>query len=562
MNDSDEYELIDCHLAGVLEPEDEARLEGLIRTDPEWARRYGEAEELARLMRAGIGGPSAPASVKRAVRDRIEASRKPALPMRRLLGSRRQWLVAAAVLCAVGLASVFLPSAQQDLIIPVAYSMEPLPLKDLARSSDVLMLGRTEGVDGRVRFRLETSLYGDPGRRACELPSGVEGGLRVALFGRFAGTARIEIVGAERGIVHLDGLQSWEGRDHAPEAVQRLLERSPDLRTSASALADLRSFLDSSRSLEGLDPEEGLYDSAPVTARFLGRFDPTHTRPILMELIMSPEKDPRARNAGAEALVEADPLGTCRMLLKRMLTRPVEGLHAESEDGVVMLRCLELIQVSGSVDLAGDLRTLSERVHCPVLRRVATAALGAVLGEGPRTPVRNAGNQPVRVRVDGHEGVVLPGCRGEKRGLLVVFRGGLPLAALNMLVNRALGQGRGVLLLPEGVSDVGPWLPLVKRTGLAALEPLQFVGLGSGASDALRAARVRQPERVALVGAPPAALGSTLEEVVSTGVAIEVWPLKGERVSGAAVKVFDAPVGSLNEILMKPALWMSVLPAD
>ena len=77
MSTQNEYELIDRHLAGVLTTEEVARLEQLIRDDPEWARRYREAEDLSRLMRKAIVGPDggrAPASVHRAVHRALETS--------------------------------------------------------------------------------------------------------------------------------------------------------------------------------------------------------------------------------------------------------------------------------------------------------------------------------------------------------------------------------------------------------------------------------------------------------------------------------------------------------
>ena len=561
MSNPESYELIDRHLAGILTPEEEARLEALIRDDREWARRYREAEEMAGLLHNALSGApktGAPAWAKRAVHAGVHAAKAPEQGR----WTRRHWLVAAGVLCALGAAYLFVPERDAEFL-PVAYTQEPLPLKDLARASDVLMLGRTEAVDGRLRFHVDASLYGKPAGRACALPAGVEGGQRIALFGRFEGDDMILAVGEERGIVHLDGVQRWEGNSLQPDGVRALLERSVDVRTSASAMEDLRRFLDGTETAGGVDPADGLYDSAVITARYLGRFEAPLTRPLLMRLVMDREKPVEARSAGAGALVQADPLNACRTLLKRILMSPVEMLHGESEDGLLVLRCLDLIRASGGSDLASDLRTFARRSHCPTLKQAAGLAARAVVGEAEREAPPSDAPHAVRIVVEGREVIVVPGCRGKKEGLVAIFRGDVALGALNPLLNRAVGQGLGVLVLPADLRDVQAVLPAAEATGLVVTSPLTYLGLGGGADDAVEAARSRAPGRLLLVGALTDAFEALARDGgPPEGAAVEAWPVDGARPTAADVQVHRLEAASLEEALMLPALWKAVLPGE
>ncbi len=548
-----EFELIDRHLAGILERDEEAQLEELIRTSPAWATRYREAEELARLLHEGVGGYGAPASAQRAIRDRIRAAAS--VPLRRAFGSRRQLLVAAGVLCALAGAYLFWPKAGTEYLEAV-YAAEPLPLADLARSSDVLLIGRAEDVDGSVRFRLDKTVYGDAERHALALPASVAAGQVIALFGSYR-EGMIEIIDGDRGVVHLDGAQRWEGRIFQPAVSRRRVERSLVLRTQERALADLQRFLASDASLIAIDAVEGLQYSAPITARFLGRFEPHAIRATLMRLIMAREKHPDARNAGAEALVEADPLNTCRMLLANIVKTASVDLHAESEEGFVVLSCLRLMQRRGGADLVENLAKLAARMHCPSLKRAAEAALLAVEGKGPRVPGPRIAPTPIRLIVDGREGVIIPGCQGKADRTLVVFRGQAGLGDLNPLVNLALGRGLCVVVLPRDVMDAPGWLREARSTRLLTEGEVTYLGLGRGSLDAVRAARLQRPGRLLLVGR----LAEALEQVPA-GLAAHAWPVDGARSASGEVELHPVEDSSLEELLADLGLWKRVLAAD
>ncbi|MFV1960022.1 MAG: hypothetical protein ACC662_11495, partial [Planctomycetota bacterium] len=364
-------QLLDRHLAGILTPAEEARLEHLIRSSPAWTRRYREAEEMAALLRRALRPRPAPREVKRRVHEAVAAlpARAPARPRSRHLGARRLVPLLAAAVVLVGL-TLFLPRPGGPFMTAV-HADEPWALKDLARSADVLMIGRTRAVEGTLRFRPERILFGETRGRALQLPEGLVAGQRIALFGRYDGDDAIRVVGDLGGVIHLDGIQQWEGRSVPAVQARALLARAATFRSLESAQADLRRFLASDASRVGVDETTGLSFSAAITARFLGRFDAAVTGPDLVALVTSPEKDPEARNAGADAMVEANPLGACRGLLTRILGQPVEMLHAETEDGMVVLPCLRLIQRTGQASLQSDLEALGRRVRCPVLARPA-----------------------------------------------------------------------------------------------------------------------------------------------------------------------------------------------
>jgi len=535
-----DLDLIDRHLAGILEAPEEARLESLIRSSPAWAQRYREAEEMARLLHETLGGP-VPPYAQRAIRDRIAAA---SLPSRsRAFGARRQLLVAASVLCLLAFGYLFLPKGKTAYMTPV-YAAEPMALTDLARSSDVLLIGQAEDVGGSIRFRLDRTVYGNVGQRGLALPASVRAGQHLALFGTYRSGQMIAIVGGERGVVHLDGAQKWEGRILEPTVVRSRVDESVALRTRQRALADLERFLASDASLVALDPSEGLRYAAPITARYLGRFDPAHTRETLMRLIQARAKDPAARNAGAAALVQAEPLHTCRMLLAGILASAPEDLHAESEEGFVVLNCLHLMQRSGGADLAANLRELAGRVRCPSLKRAATAALLAVQGKGSRTPGVRIGPAPRRLTVDGREGVVVPGCQGKAEETLVIFRGEAGLGALHPLVNLAIGQGFCVVVLPSGVMDAPGWLREARSAGLLTQGGVSLLGLGRGSLDAVRAARLQRPARLMLVGRLAAAL-----ENMPAGLPAEAWSLDGAKAADGDVNLHPVTDASLARLL-------------
>jgi len=542
-------DLIDRHLAGILEPAEEAQLESLIRSSSTWARRYREAEEMARLLHETLGG-HVPAHARRAIRDRIAAA---SLPSHAGGFGRRQWLVAACVLCALAFGYLFQPKNEAAYLTPV-YAAEPMALTDLARSSDVLLLGRAERVGGSVRFRLDRTLYGEVGRRGLALPPSVRAGQRIALYGTYRNERMIEVVGGEQGVVHLDGAQKWEGAILDPAVVERRVEQSVALRTRRRALADLERFLASDASLVATAPGEGRSYSAPVTARYLGRFEADATREPLMRLIQARAKDPAARNAGAAALVQAQPHEACRMLLMGILAGSPEELHAESEEGFVVLNCLHLMQRSGGPDLAVHLRDLSERVRCPSLQRAAAAALLAVQGKGSRTPGVRIGPAPRRLTVDGREGLVIPGCQGEAGETLVIFRGEAGLGALHPLVNLAIGRGFCVVVLPRGVMDAPGWLREARRAGLLTHGGLALLGLGRGSLDAVRAARLQRPGRLLLVGRLAAAF-----EHMPAGLPAEAWPSDGAPAPRGDVHVHPLADATLSRLLADRALWKRVL---
>ncbi len=478
MNTSDDKQLIDRHLAGVLTPEEEARLEHLIRTSPDWARQYREAEEMVRLVRKAVDPKPAPCHVKdnilRAVTGQPErvARRKRALTLPRLA-------VAACVLVAVGASVAFFNQADDDLFLPTAYAAQQISAKDLARSSDVLLIGTTERFNGVLRLRVEETIFGDAKGRSCRFPASIQPGQRVALFGRYDGERYIRVVehGDHFGIVHLDGVQPWDGADRTAEESMELVRRSNEFRSLTSASSDLESFLDSDDTFESVS-SDGLRHNAEVTARFLGRYGVKDTGDLLRRLVMALDKHPEARSASAEALVSAEPHQACRDLLRGILMGDVEALRVESEQGYVVLGCLRLMQANGADDLLEDLKKLEDRLECAVLSRAATDAILGIAGEGTRLPA-DLGNQalPTRIRVGGKEAMVAPGARGLFKGLLVVFRSERSFGAFHGLVNVAVDRGMGVLILPAGVKDPERYIDAAPAR-LVASHKLAFVGFG------------------------------------------------------------------------------------
>ena len=309
-------------------------------------------------------------------------------------------------------------------------------------------------------------------------------------------------------------------------------------------MADLEAFLASARTREGR--REGLRFSPEVTARFLSRFDLESIRPLLVRLIRAQEKHPEARNAGAEALVEADPLASCKMLLKAILSQDVEHLHAETENGYVILRCLHLMQRQGRADLEADLAALLARVHCPILKRAAQGAWLAVRGEGSRDPGADIAPTPVRLGDDGAEATVIPGCGGKAKGVLVLFRPEGGVAQLATAVEAAIHAERCVLILPEGSVDAAGWLERARREAPDRLAegPVTYLGIGDGARRALQAAGTQAPAALVLVGAAKGLAGDA----------------KALQDAGVTVETVDAP--ELSEALPDRGLWTTVLTSD
>ena len=445
MSRPEEMELIDRHLAGVLRPDEVERLEHLIRTSPKWAQAYREAEDLARLMRKGLGdGAPAPAAVKEAIRRRVE--RTPQLPRRPAWFTRRFALAAAAgVLLAVS-AAVLWP---RDDLLPTGHPDAPLAMKDLARRSVVAFEAETLMRDGQVRVSPGTTLFGQLGGRAIVVPAALTAGHRVAVFGEYTGDGMIQPVEGMRGIVHLDGVQRWEGKDRQPAETRALVAQAAAQRSLAETLADLEAFLASDDSRVG--SRAGLAFTADVTARHLGSFDFEAIMRPLLKLVLSGDKHPEVRNAAAEGLERSNPEMACDVLLRTMADNPMPALQAESEDGQVVLGCLDLLRRRGDAALAPTLRRLAATFEAPAMKAAADAALAAVTGHGPRTGSRPAVVAPKRFSVDGHECIVMAGGRGRRHGLVVIGRGTQGVAAFRPVINAVIARGFAVLVVPAGV---------------------------------------------------------------------------------------------------------------
>lgn len=502
MSSPDEYELIDRHLAGVLRPEEEERLEMLIRTSPDWAHRYREAEEMARLLRNNVGPGGVPP--QRLMQIQAETAKAAPLPARSTTTtwSQRKWLVAAALLVALTGAYLFFPGVIPgggDDVVSLVYADEPLPLKDLARLSTVGVVGQVVQQQGMLGLRVEDTLFGSAEGIDFALPTDLHPGQRVALFARPADNDMYEVVGNRRGIVHLDGIQRWAGRRLHPRQSRALVEQAASLRTLESALTDLQAFLATDASLAMPTAPNGLGFSGAVTAGFLGQFEIRHIREDLLRLLVDMNKDPAARSSAGVALVTADPTGSCREIMRRVMQGRPHLLRAESEDGQVVLTCLELMRQHGPQDLVADLSALANAVECRAIRQAADDTAKAVAGDGPRTGRFMRGVPPRRLREGDEEALVLSGCEGQKKGLLVVFRNSETVASLRLPVNLAVGEGLGVLVLPPQTRDVQRWIQAAVDTGIVSSANLRYLGIGRAAADALAAASVQVPQAVYLM---------------------------------------------------------------
>ena len=488
-NDADlpqEADLVDRHLAGVLTPEEEVRLEELIRSSPAWARRYREAEDLDRVLRTGLGaGAPAPRAVKDAIRARVAMAAAP---------SRRRWspwamAAAAAVLVAVGAAALW----PRDKFMPTGFPDEPLALKDLARRSAVAFEAITVLRDGRVRVQPGRTLYGALDGRAVTVPASLAAGNEVVVFGERDGNGMIRPVDGMRGIVHLSGVQRWEGADRRPEETRTMVAQAAEQRTLAATLADIEAFLASDESLLG--ERAGLLFSADVSARHLGTFPFDAVVKHLLDVVMDGNKHPTARRAAAKGLERSDRARACEVLLQAVLQQPMSNLQAESEDGHVVMDCLQLIARNGGKQLAASLRKVANSLTAPALRTAAEVALQAVTGVRGRDvpPVVDA---PQRVSVGGHECVLMGGANGQRRGLLVVCRGREGLPAFRPVVNTAIARGFSVLVLPSGVRDWSACVAHCVDSGLARTDGVLVFAHPTAEADAAWLRRAASTDRV------------------------------------------------------------------
>jgi hypothetical protein len=502
-----EWRLIDRHLAGLLTPSEEAALEQLIRSSPTWAHRYREAEEMARLLRETLGPCKAPERVKAAVR-RIPAREREGRRVRRPGLQRRSMAVAACLLVALTARYLFWPGDDPAGINEVAAGTVTVPLKDLARVSEIGVIGEVVTQSGRLGLRITNTLYGDVAGRTFDLPATVRPGQRIALFGNVDEQGVVRVVKGGTGLIALDASVRWEGRVHAPAQIEALVEQASDLRTLQRCLDDLRAFAQAPGSAQLVNPRDGLALSAEDTVRFLGgRFEADRIRAPLMALMIRPDKHLDVRVACSESLVGAEPLEACRRFLKQILMQEPALLRAESEDGFVVLACLRLMQSRGPSDLAPDLEVLAARVECPAMRRAAEDAARTARGEGQTEPMSLDGlRRPRRIKRGEQEAIVMAGCDGHMDRLLVIFReaGDLHrgLLDIRMALNLAVAQGVGVLVLPPAAGAFTPWLFDAKRTGLIDDQHVTFLGLGAASADAIRAAQdqTNGQKRIVLLG--------------------------------------------------------------
>ncbi len=503
-----EWTLIDRHLAGVLTPAEEAQLEQLIRSSPTWAERYREAEGMARLLHIGLGPSKAPERVKAAVR-RIPAREREPRHARRPGFQRRTLALAACLLVAISAGYLFWPGSDPVGINKVAAGTVTVPLKDLARASEIGVIGEVVLTQsGRLGLRITKTLYGNAVGRTFDLPATVRPGQRIALFGTVDPQGVVQIVKDGTGLIGLDAGVTWEGQACSPAEIESRVEQASDLRTLQRCLDDLRAFARAPGSTRLVNPRDGLALSAEDTVRFMGgRFEADRIRAPLMELLMRPDKHVDVRNACSESLMRAEPLAACRRFLKHILSRPAALLRAESEDGFVILCCLRLIHSRGPSDLAPDLEGLAARVECPALRRVAQDAARAARGGGQTEPMSLEGlRRPQRIVRADQEAIVMAGCDGKMDRLLVIFRpeGDLlkGLQDIRMALNLAVAQGIGVLVLPPNAGALDPWLHAAKQTGLVDDQHVTHLGLDDAGADAVRAAHdlTNGPARIVLLG--------------------------------------------------------------
>lgn len=498
-----DMKLIDRHLAGVLTPEEVERVERLIRTSPEWAQQYREAEDLAQLMRKGLGGGApAPDAVKQAIRRRVSeqsSESRPARSARPRTGfarsrtgtgfARSRWIVAAAAVALVAIGSAVLRSRTEPLI-PMGFLDQPLALKDLARQSTVAFEATTVLHDGQVRMRPDRVLYGEVGDRAIAVPADLKAGHTIAVFGQYDGSGMIRPVEGNRGIVYLDGVQRWEGKDRQPAESRALVAQAGEQRSLAESLADLESFLSSDAS--EYSERAGLAFSADVTARYLGAFEFEAIVKPLVQLVLDGDKHPDSRNAAAEGLERSNPARACDMLLRSMAQQKMPNLQAESEDGQVVLGCLKLLRRSGTAQLAPTLRKLAQMMKAPALKQAAEAALAGVTSRDDRNGPWPSVSTPVRFHVDGRECIVMGGAQGKRHGLVVVFRGSENVVAFRPVVNTAIERGFGVLIVPQGVRELEACLEACEEHGLVATNSLRYFVHWSALDDA-RQARQSHP---------------------------------------------------------------------
>lgn len=505
--------LIDRHLAGILTPEEEARLEHLIRTDPTWAERYRRGEAMSRLLQEALGPSEAPEHVKAMVRRTAGPSAETTAPATRHRGfTRRSWAIAAMMV--VGLASAYLilggggPGGLQDAEAAVV----DRPLKDLARGADVGVIGRVVDRDGQRAFEVERVLFGEPGARAFQVPAGAAVEARYALFGELPAMPGDAIRATDAGVVPLDRPVQWDGRTLAPEGTLAHLARIPSVRSMEACLRDLEAFMASPSLLHSHAPtapagadvvsEDALPYRADTTARFLGRFPARSVHAPLMHLLMDRQRHVDVRIAAGEGLMASDPISACREFLRRVLAENPESLRAQSEDGFVVLHTLQRVQQSGPADVADELEILAKAVRCPALQMVAGRAREAVQGDGSREPSPlPAFPHPRRIEVDGQIAVLMAGCDGRRDKITLVFPGRTTLPQAATALNRVVDAGSALVVLPPGASNPGSWLQRAQTEDLIDADAeVHVLALGEGAPAALEACQALEPKRLVVVG--------------------------------------------------------------
>ena len=524
-----EWELIDRHLAGLLTPSEEAELEELIRSSSTWAHRYREAEEMARLLHKTLGPSKAPDRVKAAIR-RVPMRERESREPRRVGIQGRVLATAACLLVAITAGYLFWPGEDGGGINKVAAGTIAIPLKDLARASEIGVIGEVVSHSGQLGLRITKTLFGDAGGRTFDLPPTARPGQRLALFGSPDAQGVVRIVKGGQGLIRLDARVEWEEREHDPAETEALVLQASDLRTLQRCLDDLRAFLRAPASTRCVNPRDGLSLSAEDTVRFMGtRFDADRIRSVLSQLMKRPDKHVDVRNACGESLMRVEPLASCERFLKHINSRHAALLRAESEDGYVVLQCLRLIQAQGaSEDLVPELERLAARVECPAMKRTAEDTARAARGEGKAAPISLDGlRRPQRLVRGEQEAIVMAGCDGHMDRLLVIFRPTenlqRELQDIRMAMNLAVAQGIGVLVLPPGAGTLEPWLHDAKQTGLVDDRHVTFLGLGEASTDAVRAAldQTSGPARLVLLG---------------KGLASRKW----KRIAGTDCIVYDS----------------------
>ena len=362
----------------------------------------------------------------------------------------------------------------------------------------MLLIGRVVENDGMFHLDVSERVFGHEGPRGLRLPSEVRAGQRIAVFARHASNRHMVVVDGVNGIVQLDVQQAWEGEMLEGPQVDQRLRQAALLRSLDHARDDLERFLRSPH--DERMPRQGaqLAFDAGVTARYLGRFPVDDVKPVLMKTLMDASKQPGVRHASADGLFAADPMGSCRLLLRRMLAADPRVMRAETEDGDVTLGCLGLIHTHGTAAFAEDLERLASHVRCPVLSQAAAEAAQGVRIEDKRA--RNVRKPTVRKAVRLRDGALLtPAAEHEDRGLFVVFRRKAALADFRAVTAILSGAGYGVLVLPAREERPRRWLAQALQSGLVRTEALHFLGVEDSATLALEAARIQAPARVVLL---------------------------------------------------------------